>query len=118
LLTRLTLYLYRHKPTMLRIVTLLTSRNATCKLDAVSQANAILGLEPGEVFVQRNVGNQATHTDLNCMSCLEYSVKELKVRRGFAAVSAAREPGGRRLGTVTLRGCGVRAGLGPLYGTW
>lgn len=33
----------------------------------------ILGLEPGEVFVQRNVGNQAAHTDLNCMSCLEYA---------------------------------------------
>ncbi len=44
-----------------------------------SQANQILGLQPGEVFVQRNVGNQAAHTDLNCMSCLEYSVKELKV---------------------------------------
>ena len=46
---------------------------------APHQANAILGLAPGEVFVQRNVGNQATHTDLNCMSCLEYAVKELKV---------------------------------------
>lgn len=34
---------------------------------------------PGEVFVQRNVGNQAYHTDLNLMSCLEYAVTELKV---------------------------------------
>ncbi|PNH10217.1 Carbonic anhydrase 2 [Tetrabaena socialis] len=48
--------------------------------DSRVPANAILGLAPGEVFVQRNVGNQATHTDLNCMSCLEYAVKELKVR--------------------------------------
>ncbi|GLC39264.1 hypothetical protein PLESTB_001649800 [Pleodorina starrii] len=64
--------------------------------DSRVPANAILGLEPGEVFVQRNVGNQATHTDLNCMSCLEYSVKELKVRNiilcghyGCGAVKAA-----------------------------
>ncbi|EFJ47914.1 hypothetical protein VOLCADRAFT_120938 [Volvox carteri f. nagariensis] len=64
--------------------------------DSRVPANAILGLEPGEVFVQRNVGNQATHTDLNCMSCLEYAVKELKVRNiilcghyGCGAVKAA-----------------------------
>ncbi|KAG2427351.1 hypothetical protein HXX76_012545 [Chlamydomonas incerta] len=64
--------------------------------DSRVPANAILGLAPGEVFVQRNVGNQATHTDLNCMSCLEYSVKELKVRNvivcghyGCGAVKAA-----------------------------
>jgi len=44
------------------------------------QANQILGLVPGEIFVQRNVGNQAMHTDLNLMSCLEYAVKALKVR--------------------------------------
>ena len=43
-----------------------------------AQANVIMGLDPGEVFVQRNVGNQATHTDLNCQSCLEYAVTELK----------------------------------------
>ena len=43
------------------------------------QGNVIVGLEPGELFVQRNVGNQASHTDLNVMSCLEYAVKELKV---------------------------------------
>ncbi|PNW74408.1 hypothetical protein CHLRE_13g607350v5 [Chlamydomonas reinhardtii] len=64
--------------------------------DSRVPANAILGLAPGEVFVQRNVGNQATHTDLNCMSCLEYAVKELKVRNvivcghyGCGAVKAA-----------------------------
>ncbi|KIZ01292.1 carbonic anhydrase [Monoraphidium neglectum] len=37
-------------------------------------------MSPGEVFVQRNVGNQAMHTDMNCMSCLEYSIKSLKVK--------------------------------------
>lgn len=40
----------------------------------------MLGLKPGEVFVQRNVGNQVLHNDLNCMSSLEYAVKELKVK--------------------------------------
>jgi carbonic anhydrase len=45
----------------------------------VLQANQILGLAPGEIFVQRNVGNQAMHTDLNLMACLEYAVKSLKV---------------------------------------
>mmetsp|Transcript_26981 Transcript_26981/g.58994 ORF Transcript_26981/g.58994 Transcript_26981/m.58994 type:complete len:341 (+) Transcript_26981:274-1296(+) len=64
--------------------------------DSRVPANVILGLDPGEVFVQRNVGNQATHTDLNVMSCLEYAVKELKVKvviccghYGCGAVKAA-----------------------------
>lgn len=50
------------------------------------QANQIMGMAPGEVFVQRNVGNQALHTDMNYMSCLEYSVKALKVGEGGACV--------------------------------
>lgn len=47
--------------------------------DCNPQANQILGMAPGEVFVQRNVGNQALHTDMNVMSCLERAVKTLKV---------------------------------------
>ncbi|GAB4822933.1 hypothetical protein N2152v2_009979 [Parachlorella kessleri] len=43
-------------------------------------ANELLGVPPGEVFVQRNVGNIVNHKDFNCMSCLEYAVKGLKVR--------------------------------------
>lgn len=39
-----------------------------------------MGLGPGEVFVQRNVGNLVTHKDMNAMSCLEYAVTALKVR--------------------------------------
>jgi carbonic anhydrase len=42
-------------------------------------ANQILGLPPGAVFVQRNVGNLAVHRDMNCMACLEYAVDALKV---------------------------------------
>ncbi|KAK9822855.1 hypothetical protein WJX81_004537 [Elliptochloris bilobata] len=48
--------------------------------DSRVPANQILDLAPGEVFVQRNVGNLATHKDLNCMACLEYSVDHLKVK--------------------------------------
>jgi hypothetical protein len=44
------------------------------------QANPVLGLGLGEVFVQRNVGNLATHKDPNCMACLEYCVDHLKVK--------------------------------------
>ena len=44
------------------------------------QANQILDLGPGEVFVQRNVGNLATHKDMNCMACVEYTVDHLKVK--------------------------------------
>ncbi len=46
-----------------------------------------MGLSPGTIFVQRNVGNQASHTDMNCMSCLEYAVSALKVGAPMGAVS-------------------------------
>lgn len=48
--------------------------------DSRVPANTIIGLDPGEVFVQRNVGNQASHRDMNCQSCIEFSVNALGVK--------------------------------------
>lgn len=48
--------------------------------DSRVPANQIVDLQPGEVFVQRNVGNQVHHSDLNCMACLEYAVNALHVK--------------------------------------
>lgn len=47
--------------------------------DSRIPANEILGLEPGEVFVHRNVGNLFPHTDFNCLSVLQYGIDYLHV---------------------------------------
>ncbi|HBE88285.1 MAG TPA: carbonate dehydratase [Elusimicrobia bacterium] len=47
--------------------------------DSRVPANEIVGLLPGELFVHRNVGNVVVHTDLNCLSVIQYAVDILKV---------------------------------------
>jgi len=48
--------------------------------DSRVPANQIVGLQPGDVFVHRNVANVVVHTDLNCLSVLQYAVDVLRVR--------------------------------------
>ena len=47
--------------------------------DSRVPANEIVGLQPGELFVHRNVANVVVHTDLNCLSVLQYAIDVLKV---------------------------------------
>ncbi len=48
--------------------------------DSRVPANEIVGLLPGEMFVHRNVANLVVHTDLNCLSVLQYAVDVLQIR--------------------------------------
>ena len=47
--------------------------------DSRVPANQISGLEPGEVFVHRNVANVVVPSDLNCLSTIQYAIDQLKV---------------------------------------
>ena len=47
--------------------------------DSRVPANQITGLEPGEVFVHRNVANVVVPTDLNCLSTIQFAIDQLKV---------------------------------------
>ena len=48
--------------------------------DSRVPANEIVGLDPGELFVHRNVANVVVHTDLNCLSVLQFAVDVLQVK--------------------------------------